>query len=126
MPGTATHNLKQMGLATHNLPATHRVIATLVARGVSPEGARQFLDGEAVLSSADRHRLSGHILPYMEQGNVHQLSPMSRWQFAAGAAVSDPDARAFLARLALTVLDQAAASAHPGGVNVSLADGSVR
>ena len=138
------NNLKNTGITLDNYPseAKQPVKAFLLTRGISEQGARQFLSGEAVSDASDRHQLAvsigllmdakggqkgiliGLLLPAVQ--NLAQsrqklqklgVSALGAYQFLAGQPVTNADDRQ---TLGLVVIAQF------GDGSVRFGDGSVR
>jgi prepilin-type N-terminal cleavage/methylation domain-containing protein len=78
----STNNLKQIGLAIHNCHDTHKKLPT--TRSMFPRPGEGIANWGDVNDPQQRPSLMGtmhfHLLPYIEQGNVHKNTFGNSWQ----------------------------------------------
>jgi prepilin-type N-terminal cleavage/methylation domain-containing protein len=88
----SSNNLKQIGLALHNCNDTHGHLPPTI--GVFPIGNTWEHKSPAIYGS-----IQYHLLPFIEQSNVHDKSFDQSWRFSSAGGMADPVIKTYISPL---------------------------
>jgi prepilin-type N-terminal cleavage/methylation domain-containing protein len=89
---SSSNNLKQIGLALHNCNDTHGKLPPTI--GVFPVGNTWEHKSPAIYGS-----IQYHLLPFIEQSNVHDKSFDQSWRFSSAGGMADAVIKTYISPL---------------------------
>src|SRR5262249_39809545 len=82
------NNLKQIGLALHNIHDTHNKLPPTI--GSFPSGSDKQSEWQTGHRPAAYGSIHHFLLPYIEQGNIFDKSFDASWRFSDAGGMADP------------------------------------
>ncbi len=89
----SSNNLKQIGLALHNCNDTHGHLPPTI--GVFPVGNTWNTEARPAIYGSIQY----HLLPFIEQSNVHDKSYNQSWRFSSAGGMADPVIKTYISPL---------------------------